>query len=129
MRLALQGFLLCAVTTNAALASAQARPFPGPDVQQIYQRLLPQIEKILAFDHHAHPVLVRKVTTRGRWETTRSSPVAAEQPRHRLLMGDRARAARGHPLPVTRQRGLYLRLLPDLGGRVTLNGPKAPQLR
>jgi len=55
MRLALQGFLLCAVTTNAALASAQARPFPGPDVQQIYQRLLPQIEKIPAFDHHAHP--------------------------------------------------------------------------
>src|ERR1039457_5015164 len=37
------------------LAAAQARPFPGPDVQQIYQRLLPQIEKIPAFDHHAHP--------------------------------------------------------------------------
>jgi hypothetical protein len=37
------------------LAGAQARPLPGPDVQQIYQRLLPQIEKIPAFDHHAHP--------------------------------------------------------------------------
>ena len=36
-------------------SAAQARPFPGPDVQQIYQRLLPQIEKIPAFDHHAHP--------------------------------------------------------------------------
>lgn len=36
-------------------AFAQARPFPGPEVQQIYQRLLPQIEKIPAFDHHAHP--------------------------------------------------------------------------
>ena len=34
---------------------AQARPFAGADVQQIYQRLLPQIEKIPAFDHHAHP--------------------------------------------------------------------------
>jgi predicted TIM-barrel fold metal-dependent hydrolase len=33
----------------------QAKPFPGPDVQQIYNRLLPQIEKIPAFDHHAHP--------------------------------------------------------------------------
>jgi predicted TIM-barrel fold metal-dependent hydrolase len=33
----------------------QARPLPGPDVQQIYQRLLPQIEKIPIFDHHAHP--------------------------------------------------------------------------
>jgi uncharacterized protein len=39
----------------SVLAAAQARPFPGPDVQQIYQRLLPQIEKIPAFDHHAHP--------------------------------------------------------------------------
>ena len=36
-------------------ASAQARPFPGPDVQQIYERLLPQINNIAAFDHHAHP--------------------------------------------------------------------------
>ena len=39
----------------AALAAPQARPFPGNDVQQIYQRLLPQIEKIPIFDHHAHP--------------------------------------------------------------------------
>jgi uncharacterized protein len=39
----------------SALAFAQARPLPGPDVPQIYQRLLPQIEKIPAFDHHAHP--------------------------------------------------------------------------
>ena len=38
-----------------SFANAQARPLPGPDVQQIYQRLLPQIEKIPAFDHHAHP--------------------------------------------------------------------------
>jgi hypothetical protein len=33
----------------------QARPFAGADVKQIYDRLLPQIEKIQAFDHHAHP--------------------------------------------------------------------------
>ncbi len=33
----------------------QARPFPGPDVPRIYERLLPQIEKIPMFDHHAHP--------------------------------------------------------------------------
>ena len=37
------------------LAHAQARPLPGPDAQQIYQRLLPEIEKIPIFDHHAHP--------------------------------------------------------------------------
>jgi uncharacterized protein len=39
----------------SAFAVGQARPLPGPDVQQIYQRLLPQIEKIAIFDHHAHP--------------------------------------------------------------------------
>jgi hypothetical protein len=33
----------------------QARPYPGADLPQVYQRLLAQIEKIPAFDHHAHP--------------------------------------------------------------------------
>jgi hypothetical protein len=47
--------LACAAIGVSCFAAAQARPFPGPDVQQIYQRLLPQIEKIPAFDHHAHP--------------------------------------------------------------------------
>ncbi len=47
--------LACAASAFSSLAAAQARPFPGPDLQQIYQRLLPQIEQIPAFDHHAHP--------------------------------------------------------------------------
>src|ERR1700683_3127277 len=47
--------LACVVAGFASLVVAQARPFPGPNVQQIYERLLPQIEKIPAFDHHAHP--------------------------------------------------------------------------
>ena len=34
---------------------AQARPFPGPDVQQLYQHYLDVVNKIPAFDHHAHP--------------------------------------------------------------------------
>jgi uncharacterized protein len=45
----------CAAAGFSSFAAAQARPFPGPDLQQIYQRLLPQIEQIPAFDHHAHP--------------------------------------------------------------------------
>ncbi|MBZ5678855.1 MAG: amidohydrolase family protein [Acidobacteriia bacterium] len=49
------GAILAVLAGLSNLAAAQARPFPGPDVQQIYQRLLPQIEKIPAFDHHAHP--------------------------------------------------------------------------
>ncbi len=46
---------LCAVICLASNAAGQAQPLPSPDVQQIYQRLLPEIEKIPAFDHHAHP--------------------------------------------------------------------------
>ena len=44
--------VVCGVSSGAP---GQARPLPGPDVQQIYQRLLPQIEQIAIFDHHAHP--------------------------------------------------------------------------
>src|SRR5690349_10299684 len=49
--------VLCTTILFAAIGAAlgQARPLPGPDVQQIYQRLLPEIEKIPIFDHHAHP--------------------------------------------------------------------------
>ncbi|MGA8153255.1 MAG: amidohydrolase family protein [Terriglobales bacterium] len=48
--------LAAAIMLGAPLfASAQAHPFPGPDVPQIYARILPQIEKIPMFDHHAHP--------------------------------------------------------------------------
>jgi hypothetical protein len=55
MRLAVRAPILSVVICVSGFAVGQARPFPGPDVQQIYQRLLPQIEKIPAFDHHAHP--------------------------------------------------------------------------
>ena len=36
-------------------ALAQARPYPGPDVQQLYQHYLDIVNNIAAFDHHAHP--------------------------------------------------------------------------
>jgi uncharacterized protein len=52
MRIAIR---ICCLIAISSLCTAQARPFPGPDVEQIYRRLLPQIEKIPAFDHHAHP--------------------------------------------------------------------------
>src|SRR6202167_5390493 len=55
MKLAIRRLFLTALAGIPVLSPAQARPFPGPDVQQIYRRLLPQIEKIPAFDHHAHP--------------------------------------------------------------------------
>jgi hypothetical protein len=48
---------VCIVVALASVgvAFSQAKPMLGPDVPQIYQRLLPQIEKIRIFDHHAHP--------------------------------------------------------------------------
>jgi predicted TIM-barrel fold metal-dependent hydrolase len=55
MRFVFRALLFCAVACLSVRAAAQARPFPGSDLQQVYQRLLPQIEKISAFDHHAHP--------------------------------------------------------------------------
>lgn len=36
-------------------ATAQARPFPGPDLLQHYQHYLDVVNNITAFDHHAHP--------------------------------------------------------------------------
>jgi uncharacterized protein len=54
-RVALALMVSAAGQSLAPVAMAQARPLPGPDVEQIYQKLLPQIEKIPAFDHHAHP--------------------------------------------------------------------------
>jgi uncharacterized protein len=47
--------LACAAVGLPSVAVAQARPFPGPDLEQTYQRLLSQVDKIPAFDHHAHP--------------------------------------------------------------------------
>src|SRR5205823_4035616 len=39
----------------AAHPTAQSRPLVVPAAAAIYQRLLPQIERIKIFDHHAHP--------------------------------------------------------------------------
>jgi uncharacterized protein len=47
--------ILLMICGLSAIAGGQARPLPGTDVQQIYNRLLQQIEKIPLFDHHAHP--------------------------------------------------------------------------
>jgi uncharacterized protein len=47
--------LLFLASLAAPAAHAQSEPLPGPDVQEIYNHLLPQIEAILAFDNHGHP--------------------------------------------------------------------------
>jgi hypothetical protein len=46
---------LVALLAYCPAGRAQARPLPGKDVNAIYDRLLPQIEKIPIVDMHAHP--------------------------------------------------------------------------
>jgi uncharacterized protein len=46
-------FLVLASSTGAGWA--QASPYPAPDQQAIYQRLLGEINKIAIFDNHSHP--------------------------------------------------------------------------
>jgi hypothetical protein len=47
---------LVAILVFVATAAAQSRPLASAeDVRAIYTQLLPQIEKIPIFDHHAHP--------------------------------------------------------------------------
>jgi hypothetical protein len=45
---------LCATLTLAINATAQARPYAGPGVENIYDRLLKQIDKIPLYDNHSH---------------------------------------------------------------------------
>ena len=40
---------------SAAVLESQSRPLVAPAAAAIYARLLPQIETIKLFDHHAHP--------------------------------------------------------------------------
>src|SRR5439155_24492003 len=42
---------------SAAVLESQSRPLVAPAAAPIYARLLPQIEMIKLFDHHAHPAL------------------------------------------------------------------------
>jgi hypothetical protein len=51
------GVLACLLGSliSCSPAQAQARAMPGKDVSTIYDRLLPQIEKIPIVDMHAHP--------------------------------------------------------------------------
>jgi len=44
-----------AIVATTVVVGGQSRPLVAPAAQAIYQRLLPQIDQIKIFDHHAHP--------------------------------------------------------------------------
>src|SRR6266496_5276197 len=52
MKKTIIAFILC---LTSSITFAQARPYPGPDVPQLYQHYLHVVNNIAAFDHHAHP--------------------------------------------------------------------------
>jgi hypothetical protein len=54
-RIALRGVVPVAVLIVAASLLAQSRPLVAPAAVAVYQRMLPQVERIRIFDHHAHP--------------------------------------------------------------------------
>jgi len=47
--------LTCSLAAGVRKTDAQSTPLPASDVQAIYHRLLPEVERIPMFDHHAHP--------------------------------------------------------------------------
>ena len=49
------GFFAILILFLSSLAFPQARPYPGPDLPQLYQHYLGVVNNIPAFDHHAHP--------------------------------------------------------------------------
>src|SRR5690349_22867661 len=49
------GFVVVAVLAAAVSARPQAKPLASPsDVQKIYDRLLPQVDRIPIYDNHSH---------------------------------------------------------------------------
>ncbi len=48
---------VAALVAPAGRGAAQSRPLVDPTATAVYERLLPQIEQIKLFDHHAHPAL------------------------------------------------------------------------
>lgn len=47
--------MIAAGPASSPAPHAQTRPLVAPQAEAIYQRLLPQIDRIKIFDHHAHP--------------------------------------------------------------------------
>jgi len=57
------------------------------------------------------------------------SSLAAQQPGHRLLVGECAGTTCGGPFPVRSESCLYLGVLQELGRGTAFSRPQPPQLR
>jgi diguanylate cyclase (GGDEF)-like protein len=95
-----------------ATVSAQSRPLVAPAAAAVYARLLPQIERIRMFDHHAHPGFPDDPEVDAAPVPAGSAPL-----RLRPENPDWAAAARalGGAKPVRGDRQSWNRLLDRLG--------------
>ncbi len=75
------GLLLVALTGTAW---PQSHALPSGDVPAIYKRLLPQIEAIKIFDHHAHPGFGDDPDVDAQATRLNTSPTARGRPIPRL---------------------------------------------
>ena len=101
MRLAILAAVVAA-TGAGAVAAAQSRPLVDPAAAAIYRRLLPQIERIRIFDHHAHPAFPNDPDVDAAPPPPGSSPLRMRE--------DNAE-------PVAAARALFGFPFPDLSGR------------
>jgi hypothetical protein len=100
MRLAILA-ALAAATGVAAVVSAQSRPLVDPAAAAVYRHLLPQIEKIKIFDHHAHPAFPNDPDVDAAPPPPGSSPL---------------RMREDNPEPIAAARALFGFPYPDLTG-------------
>jgi uncharacterized protein len=76
--------------------SAQVEPFPGPGVQELYERLLSQIRNIKMLDHHAHPGYFDDPDVDAMTEPPNTSePLRLRSDNHELVIA--AKALFGYP--------------------------------
>jgi uncharacterized protein len=95
MRLAILAAV--AATGAGAVAAAQSRPLVDPAAAAIYRHLLPQIERIKIFDHHAHPALPNDPDVDAAPPPPGSSPLRMREDNAEPVAA--ARALFGFPFP------------------------------
>jgi uncharacterized protein len=97
MRLAIILAAVVAATGAGAIATAQSRPLVDPAAAAIYRRLLPQIERIRIFDHHAHPAFPNDPDVDAAPPPPGSSPLRMREDNAEPVAA--ARALFGFPFP------------------------------
>ena len=97
MRLAIILAAVVAATGAGAITTAQSRPLVDPAAAAIYRRLLPQIERIRIFDHHAHPAFPNDPDVDAAPPPPGSSPLRMREDNAEPVAA--ARALFGFPFP------------------------------